>query len=39
MRAGIPLELVKYNPEDGKFIVGKEALDVLRQVSEQRETN
>lgn len=39
MQAGIPLELVKYNPDDGKFIVGKQALEVLRQVSEPREAN
>ena len=28
-----PLELVRYSSEDGKFIVGKEAIDVLRGVS------
>lgn len=29
---GTPLELVKYNVEDGKFVVGKEAVEVLRKV-------
>ena len=33
MHSARPLELVRYSSEDGKFIVGQEALDVLRQVS------
>lgn len=31
-KIGTPLELVHYNPDNGKFEVGKEALDVLRGV-------
>jgi hypothetical protein len=33
MHSARPLELVRYSSEDGKFVVGKEALEVLRQVS------
>ena len=32
-KMGIPLELVRYSVEDGKFHVGQAAVDVLKKVT------